>query len=89
MQVWNDRWNTGRKRSPSRHYRTSLSGYIFATKVRIDNRKKLLNSNTSSTCPDNMVNFGPLAAEGRRLGSLGHPCKFQLVSRLGSVTALW
>jgi len=24
--------------------------------------KKLLNSNTSSTCPDNMVNFGPLAA---------------------------
>jgi len=25
--------------------------------------KKLLNSNTSSTCPDNMVNFGPLAAE--------------------------
>jgi len=30
----------------------------------IDNRKKnLLNSNTSSTCPDNMVNCGPLAAE--------------------------
>jgi len=25
--------------------------------------KKLLNSNTSSRCPDNMVNFGPLAAE--------------------------
>jgi len=23
----------------------------------------LLNSNTSSTCPDNTVNFGPLAAE--------------------------
>jgi len=41
-----------------------LSGYIFATKARIDNRKKnLLNSNTSSTCPDNMVNFGPLVAE--------------------------
>jgi len=30
----------------------------------IDNRKKnLLNSNTFSTCPDNMVNFGPLTAE--------------------------
>jgi len=27
--------------------------------------KSLLNSNTSSTCPDNMVNFGPLAAEIR------------------------
>ena len=25
--------------------------------------KNLLNTNTSSTCPDNMVNFGPLAAE--------------------------
>jgi len=25
--------------------------------------KNLLSSNTSSTCPHNMVNFGPLAAE--------------------------
>jgi len=25
--------------------------------------KKLLSSNTASTCPDNMVNFGPVAAE--------------------------
>jgi len=25
--------------------------------------KQLLNSNTSFTCPGNMVNFGPLAAE--------------------------
>jgi len=24
--------------------------------------KNLLSSNTSSTCPDNMVNFGPLTA---------------------------
>jgi len=30
----------------------------------MDNWKKnLLNSNISYTCPDNMVNFGPLAAE--------------------------
>ena len=29
----------------------------------IDNRKKKLNSNTSSTCPHNVVNFGPLSAE--------------------------
>jgi len=29
----------------------------------MDNRKKLLNSNISPTCPYNMVNFGPLAAE--------------------------
>ena len=38
--------------------------YIFASKACIDNRKKnLLSSNISSTCPHNMVNFGPLAAE--------------------------
>jgi len=51
------------KKSPSGHHRTILSGHIFATKARIDNRKKLLNSNTSSTCRYNMVNFGPLTAE--------------------------
>jgi len=32
--------NTGRKKLPSRHHRTTLSGYIFAIKARIDNRKK-------------------------------------------------
>jgi len=52
------------KKSPSRHHRTTLSGCIIATKACIDNRKKnLLNSNTSSTCPHNMVNLGPLVAE--------------------------
>jgi len=38
-------------------------GCIFATKARIDNRKKILNSNISSTCPHNMANFGQLTAE--------------------------
>jgi len=52
------------KNSPSGHHRTTLLGYIFATKACIDNQKKnLLNSNVSPTCPDNKVNFGPLAAE--------------------------
>jgi len=37
-------------------------GYIFAIEAYIDNRKNLLSSNTSSTCPRNMVNFGPLTA---------------------------
>jgi len=64
------------KKSPSGHHRTTLSGYIFATKAHIDN--------ISSTRSHNLVNFGPLAAE--MSGSLGHPCKFQRVSRLGSVT---
>jgi len=43
-----------------------LSGYIFATKVYIEYRqseKNLLNSSISSTCPHNMVNFGPLTTE--------------------------
>jgi len=52
-----------RQKSPSGHHRTTSSGYIFATKAHINNRKKLLSSNMSSTCPYNMVNFGPLAAE--------------------------
>jgi len=44
-------------------YRTTLSGYIFATKACTDNRKKkLLNSNMSSTYP-HMANFGPLTAD--------------------------
>jgi len=52
------------QKSPPGHRRTTFSGYIFATKAHIDNRKKnLLSSNISSTCPHNMVNFGPLAAE--------------------------
>ena len=51
------------QKSPSGHHRTNLSGYIFVSKARIDNRKNLLSSNFSSTCPHNMVNFGPLAPE--------------------------
>jgi len=38
------------------------------------------------TCPDNMVNFGLLMAE-ICWRVWGHPCKFQRVLRLGSVTA--
>ena len=72
MQVWNllqaARWKhrtqKSRQKSPSGHYRTTLSGYIFASKARIDNRKKnLLSSNMSSRSPHNMVNIGPLTAE--------------------------
>jgi len=52
------------KKSPSGHHRPTLSGYIFATKACIDNRKKnLLSSDMSSTRPHNMVNFGLLTAE--------------------------
>jgi len=50
-------WSSG-------HHRTTLSSCIFMTKTRIDNqKKKILNSNISSTCPYNMANVGPLMAE--------------------------
>jgi len=52
--------NTGRKKSPFWHDRTTLSGCIFAAEAYIDNRK---NNYTSSTCPHNTVNFGLLTAE--------------------------
>ena len=66
MQVWNVlratrcKYRTQKiaKKSPSGHHpTTTLSGYIFATKACIDNRRNLLSSNMSSTCPHNMVNL--------------------------------
>jgi len=58
------RTQKSRQKSLSGHHTTILSGYIFATKAYIDNRKKnLLSSNISSTCLHNTVNFSPLAAE--------------------------
>ena len=47
------------KNSPSGHHRTTLSGYIFASKAYINNR----NSYISPTCAHNMANYGLLAAE--------------------------
>jgi len=71
MQVWNvlnaARWKCRTqkiaKKSPSVHHCTTLLGHIFATKARIDNRKNLLRINIPCRCPNNIVNFGLLAAE--------------------------
>jgi len=93
MQVWKalhaarckSRTKKRRQKSPSGHHRTTLSGYIFATTACIDNRKKnLLSSNISSTCPYNMVNFGPLAAEILSLvwGTPGNFNGFRILSAL-------
>jgi len=46
------------EKTPFWHHRTTFSGCIVAAKACIDNLKNLLNINTSSTCPRNMVNFG-------------------------------
>jgi len=47
------------------HHRTtlSLSGYMFATRARIDNQKKFVKQQYLPHMPYNMVNFGLLAAE--------------------------
>jgi len=50
-------------------------GCIFPTKACIDNRKKNVKHNTSSTCPRNTVNFDLLtAATGSRVW--GNPANF-------------
>jgi len=51
------------KKSPFWHHHTTWSGCIFAAEAYIDNQKKMLNIDTSPTCPLNMVNFGLLTAE--------------------------
>jgi len=52
------------QKSPSGHHPTTSSGYIFATKACIVNRKKnLVKQEYLPTYPYDMVNFGPLAAE--------------------------
>jgi len=66
-------WNYGTqkiaKNSPSAHHSTRLSGYIFATKARIDNRKK--------TPPHVLTIWWTSPTSGwDRFVSLGHPCKF-------------
>jgi len=73
MQAWNvlhaARWKyrtqKWRKKSPSAHHRTTLSGHIFVTEAHIDNWKKFVKQHCSIVpkCLYNMVNFGPLAAE--------------------------
>jgi len=59
--------NTGRKESPKiRHLGTVAQIFpAVSSQPRYVSTigKKLLNSNISSTCPHNMANFGPLAAE--------------------------
>jgi len=56
--------NTGCKKSSFWHHHTTLLACIYAAKEYIDNWKKnLLNTDTSSTRPHNMMNFGLLTAE--------------------------
>ena len=72
--------NTGCKKLPSWHHNTTIAQLCRAVSSELKHvstigKKNWLNSNTSSTCPCNMVNFGPLTAE-IGLGVLGTPTDF-------------
>ena len=93
MQIWNlmhaARWKymTQKSRQKSHGYhRTTLSGYIFAIKSHIDNQKKIVKQQYVLHMSSQ---YGELrsTSDWDRSGSLRHPCKFQRVSRLGSVPA--
>jgi len=64
----------------------SLSGYIFVTEAHIDNRKNLIKQQYLLHMS---LQYGELWPTNGwdPLASLGHPSKFQRVSRLCSVTA--
>jgi len=84
--------NAGRKKiainSPSSHYRTTLSSYIFASKACIDSQQKLVKQQYLPP-PHMSSQYGELQrTNGWDLfRSLGHPSKFQRFSRLDSITA--
>ena len=77
--------NTGRKKSPeNRHLGTiaqlTLSGYIFASKAPIDNRKKVVKQQYVLHMSPQYDELPPTRGWDRS-GSLGDPCKFQRLSR--------
>jgi len=74
------------KNSLSGHHRTNLSDYVLATKACIDDRKKLVKQQYLSHVSPQYGELRPTSGWDV-LASLGHPSKFQRVSRLGSVTA--
>ena len=82
--------NTGRKKVAKNRHLGTIEQLCRAISSQLRHvltiGKNLLNSNASSTCPHNMVNFSPLPLRSI-LTSWRHPCKFERVSRLGSVTA--
>jgi len=80
--------NAGRKKSPkSRHLRTIVQ-HCRAISLQLRHLSTIGKKAAISSpdVPHNMAKFGVTSGLDRS-GSLGHPCKFQRVSRLGSVTA--
>jgi len=83
---WKGRTQRQPKNSPSGHHRTTLSGYVFATKACIDNREKLVKRQYLLHMLSQYGELRPTRGWDRFV-SLGYPSKFQRVSRFGFVTA--
>jgi len=76
---------------PKIHHLGTIAQFCLAISLQLRHvstigKKNLLNSNVSPTCLHSMVNLR-LTSSWDPLACLGHPSKFQLVARLGSVTA--
>jgi len=55
--------DAGRKKSPKIRHQSTIVQFFSQLRHAWTIGKKFFNSNIFSTCPHNMVNFGPLAAE--------------------------
>ena len=67
---WKYRTQNIVKKSPSEHHRATLSGYIFALKARIDNRKKTqLTENTGCKTDAKNSHLGTIAQLCRAISS--------------------
>jgi len=91
MQVWNVVHGSLEtqdpkiaKNSPSRHHRTTLSGYVFATKACINNRKKVIKQQYISPTSSQYGGLWPTNGWDP-FGSLEHPSKFQRLSRFAAL----
>jgi len=76
--------NTGRKKVAKNRHLGTIGQLCRAISSHRQSEKNLLSSNISSTCPHNMVNFGPLAAEIVSLvwGTPGHFNGFRILAAL-------
>jgi len=67
MQVWNvlhtSRWKYRMQKWRKNRHLGTITQLCRAESSQLQSEKNLLNSKISSTCPHNMVNFSPLAAE--------------------------
>jgi len=82
---WKYRMQKLRKKWPSAHHYTTLSGYISTTKACIDNWKKVVKQ---QYLPHMSSQYGERPCNSWDwLASLGHPSKFQRASCLGFITA--